>query len=300
MKHKRLLTSALALGAAGALALTGCSGGGGGEEGGGDGESKGTVTFGLFNWDEAIAVTNLWKVVLEDEGYDVEIEAADPAPVFQGLADGAYDAVLDVWLPLTHKEYVDRYGDDIVELGAWNDEAKLTIAVNSDAPIDSLTELADNADEFGNRLVGIEAGAGLTSATENEVIPTYGLEDMDFVVSSTPAMLTELKSAMDSGDNIAVTLWRPHWAYDAYDIKDLEDPEGTLGDAESLYSYGSSTLADDHPEVSEWLTNFKMDSEHLYSLENLMFNENEGSDDYEPIIREWIEQNQEYVDGLTS
>lgn len=295
---KKFLTSALALGAAGALALTGCaSDGGSGDEGG---DEKGTVTFGLFNWDEAIAVTNLWKVILEDEGYDVEIETADPAPVFQGLADGAYDAVLDVWLPLTHKEYVERYGDDIVELGAWNDEAKLTVAVNSDAPIDSLTELADNADEFGNRLVGIEAGAGLTAATENEVIPTYGLEDMDFIVSSTPAMLTELKSAMDSGDNIAVTLWRPHWAYDAYDIKDLEDPEGTLGDAESIYSYGSSTLAEDHPEVSEWLTNFKMDSEHLYSLENLMFNENEGSDDYEPIVREWIEQNQEYVDGLTS
>lgn len=295
---KKFLTSALALGAAGALALTGCaSDGGSGDEGG---DEKGTVTFGLFNWDEAIAVTNLWKVILEDEGYDVEIETADPAPVFQGLADGAYDAVLDVWLPLTHEEYVERYGDDIVELGAWNDEAKLTVAVNSDAPIDSLTELADNADEFGNRLVGIEAGAGLTAATENEVIPTYGLEDMDFIVSSTPAMLTELKSAMDSGDNIAVTLWRPHWAYDAYDIKDLEDPEGTLGDAESIYSYGSSTLAEDHPEVSEWLSNFKMDSDHLYSLENLMFNENEGSDDYEPIVREWIEQNQEYVDGLTS
>jgi glycine betaine/proline transport system substrate-binding protein len=295
---KKFLTSALALGAAGALALTGCAGGS--DSGSGDGDSKGTVTFGLFNWDEAIAVTNLWKVILEDEGYEVEIETADPAPVFQGLSDGAYDAVLDVWLPLTHQEYVERYGDDIVELGAWNDEAKLTMAVNSDAPIDSISELADNADEFGNRIVGIEAGAGLTSATENEVIPTYGLEDMDFVVSSTPAMLTELKSAMDSGDNIAVTLWRPHWAYDAYDIKDLEDPEGTLGDAESIYSYGSSTLADDFPEVSEWLTNFKMDSDHLYSLENLMFNENEGSDDYEPIVREWIEQNQEYVDGLTS
>ena len=295
---KRFLTGAVALGAAAALALTGCSSSDSGGAGGADGD-KGTVTIGMFNWDEDIAVTHLWKAVLEDQGYDVKIEAADPGPVFKGLADGAYDTVLDVWLPLTHASYLEKYGDDIVELGAWNDEAKLTIAVNSDAPVDSLEDLAKNADLFDNKLVGIEAGAGLTETTENAVIPGYGLEGMDYIISSTPAMLTELDSAMSKGDNIAVTLWRPHWAYDAYDIKDLEDPKGTLGEAESLYSYGSSTFKEDFPEVAEWISNFKMSSDQLHSLENMMFNEYDG-DDYEPIVADWIAENQDYVDSLTN
>ncbi|MHA3722415.1 glycine betaine ABC transporter substrate-binding protein [Leucobacter sp. HY1910] len=296
---KRFLTGAIALGAAAALALTGCSAGDSGDsDSKAGGDDKGTVTIGMFNWDEDIAVTHLWKTVLEEQGYDVKIEAADPGPVFQGLADGAYDTVLDVWLPLTHASYLEKYGDDIVELGAWNDEAKLTIAVNADAPIDSLDELAENADLFDNKLVGIEAGAGLTETTENAVIPEYGLEKMDYIISSTPAMLTELDSAMSKGDNIAVTLWRPHWAYDAYDIKDLEDPKGALGEAESLYSYGSKTFKEDFPEVAEWISNFKMSSDQLHSLENMMFNEYDG-DDYEPIIADWISQNQDYVDSLT-
>lgn len=293
---KRIFTGALALGAATALALTGCaSGGSTSGEAGGDDKS---ITIGLFNWDEDIAVSHLWKAILEDEGYEVSLEEADPGPVFQGLADGDYDAVLDVWLPLTHASYLEQYGDDIVELGAWNDEAKLTFAVNADAPIDSLDELAANADLFGNTIVGIEPGAGLTQATEEAVIPGYGLEGMNFITSSTPAMLTELDNAMTAGDNIVVTLWRPHWAYDAYDIKDLEDPKGALGDAESLYSYGSSTFVDDQPQVAEWLKNFKMSSDQLHSLENLMFNEND-TDDYQPIVREWMADNQEYVDSLT-
>lgn len=297
---KRFITGAVALGAAAALALTGCSSGGSGGSGSsGEGDGKGTVTIGMFNWDEDIAVTHLWKAVLEEQGYEVDIESADPGPVFKGLADGAYDTVLDVWLPLTHATYLEEYGDKIVELGAWNDEALLTIAVNADAPIDSLEELAANADLFGNKLVGIEAGAGLTETTENAVIPGYGLEKMDYIVSSTPAMLTELDTAMARGDNIAVTLWRPHWAYDAYDLKDLKDPKGTLGDAESLYSYGSSTFTEDFPEVAEWISNFKMSSDQLHSLENKMFNEYDG-DDYEPIIAEWISENQEYVDSLTA
>lgn len=291
----RMLTGMLAMGAAAALALTGCTSDGGN---GGDADSKGTVTIGMFNWDEDIAVTHLWKAVLEEQGYDVKIETADPAPVFQGLADGDYDAVLDVWLPLTHASYLERYGDDIVELGAWNDDAKLTIAVNADAPIDSLEELADNADLFDNKLVGIEAGAGLTETTENAVIPGYGLEKLDYIISSTPAMITELDAAMKSGDNVAVTLWKPHWAYNAYDIKDLEDPKGTLGDAESLYSYGSSDFKEKFPEVAQWLTDFKMDSELLHSLENAMFNEYDGSD-FDPIVADWIAENQDYVDGLT-
>lgn len=295
---KRFLTGAIAVGAAAALALTGCSASDSGDAGSNTGDDKGTVTIGMFNWDEDIAVTHLWKAVLEDQGYDVEIEAADPGPVFKGLADGAYDTVLDVWLPLTHASYLEKYGDDIVELGAWNDEAKLTIAVNADAPVDSLDELAKNADLFDNKLVGIEAGAGLTETTENAVIPGYGLEGMDYIISSTPAMLTELDSAMSKGDNIAVTLWRPHWAYDAYDIKDLEDPKGTLGEAESLYSYGSKTFKEDFPEVAEWISNFKMSSDQLHSLENMMFNEYDG-DDYEPIIEDWIAENQDYVDSLT-
>ena len=48
---------------------------------------------------------------------------------------------------------------------------------------------------------------------EDDVIPTYGLEDMEFLTSSTAAMLSELKSATDKGENVVVTLWEPHRAY---------------------------------------------------------------------------------------
>src|SRR5665811_1386724 len=97
--------------------------------------------------------------------------------------------------------------------------------------------LGDNADAFGNRIVGIEPGAGLTAAMQDSVIPTYGLGDMDFITSSTPAMLVELDTAMANGENIAVTLWEPHWVYGKYDVKNLADPEGTLCTAEELVTY---------------------------------------------------------------
>jgi glycine betaine/proline transport system substrate-binding protein len=297
--HKRTLRTSLALGATAALALTGCSAGAGEAETLENGDQQ-DVTIAVFNgWDEGIAASELWKAVLEEEGYDVELEYADAAPVFQGLSDGDYDLTLDTWLPITHADYVEQYGGDIVDLGAWNEDAKLTIAVNEDAPVDSLEELAANADAFDNRLVGIEPGSGLNRVTTDEVIPTYGLDGMEYLTSSTPAMLSELTAATDAGENIAVTLWRPHWAYDAFPIKDLEDPQGTLGDAEGIHSFGGDSFEQTHPTLAGWLRDFQMDSELLYSLENAMFNEND-TDDYGPIVEQWIADNQEYVDSLTS
>lgn len=296
---KKNLTAGIALAGVAALALTGCSAAG--DAGEGSGERP--ITIAVFNgWDEGIAASELWKNVLEEQGYEVELEYADPAAVYTGIANGDYDLTLDTWLPLTHAQYMETYGDDLVDLGAWNDEAKLTIAVNEDAPIDSLTELADNADVFGNRLVGIEAGSGLVTVTQDEVIPGYGLEGLDFVTSSTPAMLTELQAATDAGKDIAVTLWRPHWAYNAFPLKDLEDPDGLLGDAEGIHTVTSSSFKDDFPEVNDWLASFKMDNDTLYSLEDAMFNSGgSGSgNDYAPAVADWIAENQAWVDALTS
>lgn len=304
MRNKTLLGFTGVL-AAGALALAGCSDSPSsttenGDAAGADsaaGDQK--VVIGMFNWDEDIAVSHLWKNILEEKGYEVQLETADPGPVFQGMADGDYDLVLDVWLPLTHQSYIERYGDDIVELAAWNNEAKLTIATNADSPVNSLEELAENADLYGNKLIGIEAGAGLTLTTEDVVIPAYGLEKMDFVISSTPAMLTELSTAMSKDEDVVVTLWKPHWAYDAYDIKDLEDPDHALGEAESIFVYAHKDFPEKNPEVTGWMQDFRMDTEKLHSLENVMFNENEDPDKYEEIVAQWMADNREYVDSLT-
>jgi glycine betaine/proline transport system substrate-binding protein len=296
MKNRSL--TALALGAVGVLALTGCTAAEAETVGDGNSDNK-DLTIAVFNgWDEGIAASELWKAVLDEKGYNVTLEYADVAPVYAGLSTGDYDINLDVWLPNTHATYIEEYGDDLTELAAWNDEAKLTMAVNADAPIDSLTELADSADLFGNRIVGIEPGAGLTEAVTNESIPSYGLDGMDYQTSSTAAMLTELTAAEKSGENIVVTLWEPHWAYGSFDLKNLEDPEGTLGDAETLHAFGKKDFATDFPQVTEWMSNFEMDLDRLYSLETAMLVDYDGQE-YGPIVEKWIEENQDYVDTLT-
>ena len=300
---RKKLVSLMAVAAASALALTACGSGGGsdaGASGSSGNDDKKELTIGVFaGWDEGLAVSHLWDRILTEKGYDVTLTSADVAPVFTGISTGDFDMAMDVWLPETHASLMETYGDKIQKLGTWYDNAKLTVAVNKDADITSLDELAAKADMFDNRIVGIDAGAGLTKAMNDRVIPQYGLDKMDFVLSSTPGMLTELKKSTDAGDNIVVTLWRPHWAYDAFPIKDLEDPKGTLGTAEEINTYGSLTFKEDFPELTGWMKDFKMDDDQLFSLENAMFNDTD-TQDFDPIVDKWISENQEWVDSLTA
>jgi glycine betaine/proline transport system substrate-binding protein len=281
-----------------ALGLGAAACGGGTDEATASGEESKSITIAAFNgWDESSAASYLWERVLEDEGYEVDVEMADAAPVFAGLAGADYDLTLDVWLPSTHEDYVKKYGDDLEDLGSWYDNAKLTIAVNEDSPVTSLAELGENAEAYDGRLIGLEPGAGLTRITKEEVIPTSGLDGLEFVESSTPAMLAELKGATAADKDIAVTLWRPHWAYDEFPIRDLEDPENALGDAEEIHTFARKGFSDEFADVQGLLANFTLTDEQLGSLENLMFNENEGAD-HEAAVDSWLEQNPDWLETL--
>lgn len=297
-RTRRTLATAAAFGLT--VALAACSSGseGASEEDRLDNGDLSNVSIGIHSsWEEGIAVSHLFAAMLEADGYTVQTQEADPGVVYTGLTGGDFDVNFGMWLPNTHADYLEQYGDQMEQLGVWYDQAKLTIAVNEDAPITSLSELAANADAFDNRIIGIEAGAGLTRITRDVAMPAYGLEDMEFIVSSTPAMLAELKGAIAADENVVVTLWRPHWAYDEFPIRDLEDPEGAMGEAEGIHSVGRLGFSEDFPTLSKLVEAFTLNDEQLFSLENLMFNQNDGAD---PAVsaRTWLDDNPDFVTDL--
>ncbi|MFJ7289449.1 glycine betaine ABC transporter substrate-binding protein [Curtobacterium sp. NPDC098951] len=298
----RRVLAAAALAATTALGLSACMPpgyyGASGTVDNGDQKSMHVVVFN--GWDEDTAASYLWKHVLEQQGYDVQLTNSDVAPAYTGLASGDYDVVFDTWLPNTHKEYMDTYGKDLTDLGAWNEQASLELAVPEYSDIDSIDELKAKASDFGNRIVGIEPAAGETKVVQDQVIPQYGLDGMDFVTSSTPAMLADLKAAIAKHQDVVVTLWRPHWAYDAFPIKDLEDPKGALGKNEEIHTIAKKDFGDDFPQASKWMEDFEMDSDTLYSLENALVNSGAKTSEYPAITAKWASEHQDYVDSLTS
>ena len=110
------------------------------------------------------------------------------------------------------------------------------------------------------------------------------------------AMLSALKKATDAKKPIIVTLWHPHWAYSAFPIKDLKDPDGAMGKAEKIHVIGRNGFGKDFPELNAALARFKIDDKTLASLENTVLQEN---DDPATGAEAWAKDNQDFVDAMT-
>jgi glycine betaine/proline transport system substrate-binding protein len=278
-------------------ALAGCATGNS-EQGNTGGSAGGDqLTIGYINWDEDIAVTHLWQKVLQDKGYDVQIQqVSDAGPTFVGLDKGDLDLFFDAWLPATHKTYWDKYGKDLTDISTWYDSAPLTIAVPKYVDINSMAELKAHASEFDKTIVGIEPGAGLTRVTKTSMMPKYGLDDWTLKTSSTPAMLATLKKDIAEKKPVVVTLWRPHWAYTAFPIKDLQDPKGAMGKPDSIHAVGAGDFADNFPKVADMVKKFHMSDQQLGTLEQAVLVKNK--DNPAKGVAEWLKANPDFEKSL--
>ncbi|MGP4015721.1 glycine betaine ABC transporter substrate-binding protein [Saccharopolyspora sp. 5N708] len=255
------------------------------------GQQQKTINIGFIAWDEDIAVTHLYKVLLEQKGYQVKTQELEAGPMYAGLSQGNIDVFLDGWLPETHADYWRQYGPQLEDLTVWYNQATLNIAVPKYmTDINTIADLKGKAAQFNGMITGIDPGAGLTRITKDNAIPAYGLSgEYNLQTSSTTAMLAALQKATEEQKPIVVTLWHPHWAYARYPIKDLQDPQGAMGKAEEIHAIGRKGFSQDFPEVTDMIKKFKLDDQQLASLEDAINNAGKGKED--DAARQWAAQN---------
>ncbi|MDX2376284.1 glycine betaine ABC transporter substrate-binding protein [Microbacterium sp. LRZ72] len=303
--RNRNLTGILALGAASTLVLAGCSSDGGDNgDAGGDASAAdcGTITLGFLpSWTDGLSTAYLLENQLGQLGFDVEMEELTEAgPLYAGLAQGDVDIYPSAWPELTHASYMEEYGDDIEDLGAYYDNAKLTLAVPDYVDIQSIEDLAGNADMFGGEIIGIEPGAGLTAQVQDSAIPEYELGDeYELITSSTAAMLTELENAIADEEDIVVTSWRPFWANDAYNLRDLEDPMGAMGEAEALHFLATSGFSERCAEAAELIEGIQLDDAQYAALEDMVVNEYEEGQEAEA-VQAWLDEHPDAFDTIVT
>ncbi|WP_018213054.1 glycine betaine ABC transporter substrate-binding protein [Desulfitobacterium hafniense] len=251
-----------------------------------------TVSIGYVNWAEAVAVSNLWKVILEEQDYQVEMKSLDVAPLFVGLSGGDLDIFMDSWLPVTHQTYWEKYQDKLDDYGVWyTAEAKIGLVVPQYVDIDSIEEMNAHKDKFSGKITGIDPGAGIMKASES-AIKSYDL-NFELIQSSEAAMMAALEKAYRNNEWIAVTGWSPHWKFAKYDLKYLEDPKGSFGESEELHTLANKEFTQNHPEVKAMIEKFKLNDQQIGTLEGYI---NDGMQP-EKAAEKWISENRELVDS---
>jgi len=275
-----------------AMITTGCGGSASSEDQ--------AITIGqVQGWTDQTGTAALLANILEKNGYNVEIkDVADNAPLYAGMANGDIDIMGSSWMERTHQSYWDQYGNDLEDLGTYYEGAELFLAVPTYSDVRSIDQLPSHASQFDGRVIGIEPGAGLMKATQEDVFPAYGLDkNYELVQSSTTAMLTELKKATEAKQETVVTLWTPFWANLAFPVRPLQDPKNAFGASEDLHTVAHEDFSEDFPEVANMIKHFKLTDQQYGTLEDMIANDfPEGQE--EKAVAAWLKKNPDYASSL--
>jgi glycine betaine/proline transport system substrate-binding protein len=220
-------------------------------------DAKPTIKIGYVEgWDDSVATTNVAAQIIEKKlGYPVQLVPVAAGVMWQGVARGDLDMTLCAWLPVTHGAYWENFKSKVVDLGTNFPDAKIGLIVPEDVDVTSLADLEAKKAEFGGRIVGIDAGAGVMQKA-GEAIKAYNL-DYTLMPSSGSAMTAELARAENAKKPIIVTGWKPHWMFAKYKLKFLEDPKKVFGEAEHVDNIVNPELEKKAPTVVAFLKKFQ-------------------------------------------
>jgi glycine betaine/proline transport system substrate-binding protein len=267
----------------GAFALTGCGGLGQGKD----------LLLANIGWDENVAISNLTKVLLEDElDYErVDIDTSeDLDATYQEVASGELDAFQDVWLP-NQEALLEQVAGDVEHLDPWFlGETKQGMAVPAYMDVKSIPQLNNTDAEF---IFGIEPTSVMQQEVGEEVIPAYGLEQQ-LVEAPTAGMLAEVDRLYSFREEFVFLAWSPHWMNQRYKIRYLEDPKDAMGptnDPAKCSTIVREGLREGDPVAYAFMDALELTEEQINDLESVINEE----DDPLAGARRWASENREVV-----
>lgn len=260
-------------------------------------EERGSIDLVYVEWARMTAITHVAGEILTRMGYDVDITSVANAAMWSAVATGDADAHLGAWLPATHGMFYGDEGeftDDVVQVAANYEGAKLGLVVPSYVEEDSIPELVANAEKYENTIVGIDPGAGMMQQTESAIEnDVSGLGAFELTEGSGATMTAALGNAIDNEQPIVVTGWRPHWKFGRWDLKILQDPELIFGESETVYNMARLGLEDDMPDFYRFLEEFDWFSVDLGQV--LVWNQ-DGMDPRDSAAR-FVDENIELINS---
>ncbi|MFB6089152.1 MAG: glycine betaine ABC transporter substrate-binding protein [Candidatus Aenigmatarchaeota archaeon] len=260
-------------------------------------ESKGTITLATPSWTGSTIKTHVVKNVLEDIGYNTEIKNLDVGIIYNQLAEGKVDIFVESWLPTTHAEYLEEYNNSLNKINVNLDETFAGLTVPEyvyNEGIHSITDLKNKSEEFGDTILCIGAGDGMTLNTE-EAIEKYNLTGFECKTSSTSAMLAQVERFLNKDEWFVNLAWEPHYMFFEFPLKKLDDPIKAYGGQEELvYTITRNGFERDYPEAAEFLKAFEVTTE---DQNNWIYSYAKKEIEPNKIAEDWIKNNSDRVNN---
>lgn len=204
----------------------------GGGDGGGAAAGKecGKVVLNEQAWAGSTANTYIAKAVLEDElGCEVEVTKIAEIPVFQAMADGKVDAVLEDW------QHVDEYEQYIEKAGTVVDGGPLGVeghigwfvpkyVMDENPEFKTWEGLKGKEDVFNKEFLG---GDPSYVQKDKELIEALGLDFKHVTAGAEPAQVARWSQAYKQEEPVIFYWYTPQYLNQEYELAEVKLPPRT-------------------------------------------------------------------------
>ncbi|MDM7480535.1 MAG: choline ABC transporter substrate-binding protein [Halomonas sp.] len=264
-----------------------------------------SVRFAEVGWTDITATTALASEVLEALGYELRVDTVSVPIAYAGMRNNDFDVFLGNWMPSMASisdPYIER--GEVERLVANLEDAKYTLAVPQyvyDAGVTSVNDLAEHAEQFEQRIHGIEAGNDGNELIQQMIDDdAYGLGDWQVIDSSEAGMLAELSARVPNEKWMVFLGWEPHPMNTNFEMAYLSDADDYFGPnlgGATVYTNTRTGFVESCPNVGELLSNMTFTLEMENQLMSAIMDEGveprEAARDYlsahPDVLEAWLE-----------
>jgi glycine betaine/proline transport system substrate-binding protein len=168
-----------------------------------------------ITWTDITAITAMTGAILDQMGYQGEIQQLAVPVTFASMKSKDIDVFLGNWMPSMENDIKQYREDGSVEtLGANLEGAKYTLAVPQytyDKGLKDFTDIAKFKDKLDGKIYGIEPGNDGNRHVQDMLKDTkFKLDGFELVESSEAGMLSQVQKSYQSNKDIVFLGWAPH------------------------------------------------------------------------------------------
>jgi glycine betaine/proline transport system substrate-binding protein len=203
---------------------------GGGDGGAAAGKDCGNVIINENAWAGSTANVYIAKAVLEDElGCEVEVTKLAEIPVFQAMADGKVDAVLEDWQHVDeYEQYIEKQKTVVMggPLGVEGHIGWFTpqYVMDENPEFKTWEGLKGKEDVFNNEFLG---GDPSYVQKDKELIKALGLDLKHVTAGAEPAQVARWSQAYKQEEPVLFYWYTPQYLNQEYDLAEVKLPPRT-------------------------------------------------------------------------
>lgn len=261
-----------------------------------DPDSCKKVRLSDVGWTDIQVTTGIAWNLLTALGYQPEVTQLSVAVTLTALKENDIDVFLGNWMP-TQTDALKPYTDEgSIEVMGLNLEGAgfgpVVPNYVAEAGVKSLADLGPNADKFGGKIYGIEAGSsGNKNLLELIEDPANNLQNFELVESSEAGMLTQAEQTIKDNGWVVFLGWTPHPVMGEMPITYLTGLEKAGFGEAKVYTVSRKGYATDCPNAATFFKNLKFN----LSMENTMMDKVLKGENPNDVAKAWLKENPDAV-----